>query len=78
MTVYRIIKWFERHWWVLLLPVLLFLGTFFLCAHYRGHDLRKLTVGLGGVSLAVLAFGGIVALFVICVVCLLQLFRRDR
>ena len=78
MTVYRIIKWFERHWWVLLLPVVLAGGSFYLYAHYRGHDLRKLTIGLGGISLTGLAFVGVIALFAAFVVCLLELFRRDR
>ena len=78
MTVYRIIKWFERHWWVLLIPVFLFLGAFYLYAHYHGHDLQKITVGLGRLSLAALAFTGVVALVVILFVCLLEFFRRDR
>jgi hypothetical protein len=78
MTVYRIIKWFERHWWVLLLPVVLAVVLFFFYAHYHGHDLRKITFRSGGGTLVAFAFVGVVALFAICIVCVLELFRRDR
>jgi hypothetical protein len=78
MTVYRIIMWFERHWWALLLPIILAVGSFYLYAYYHGHDLRKLTFGFGTISLGVLAFVGIVALFAVFIVCLLDFFGRDR
>lgn len=76
MTVYRIIKWLEQNWWVFLIPVALAVGSFYLFAHRQGHDLHKLTFGLGGLFVSLLAFGVVVSLVVMLFVCLVELFRR--